>query len=100
MMLKTFDFDDTSMTFSPGYPPSAGVSLRAINLTGSTDYVILGTFVVPTFVLIPLNIVNFIIEFICMHYLLARLESAYSLIWGSHKIWGQDLGTFMISRPI
>ena len=22
--------------------------------------------------------------------LLARLESAYSLIWGSHEIWGQD----------
>ena len=33
------------------------------------------------------------------HFLLARLESAYSLIWGSHKILGQDLGTFMISRP-
>ena len=28
------------------------------------------------------------------------LESAYSSIWGSHEIWGQDLGTFMISRPI
>ena len=28
------------------------------------------------------------------------LESAYSLIWGAHEIWGQDLGTFMISRPI
>ena len=28
------------------------------------------------------------------------LESAYSLISGSHRIWGQDLGTFMISRPI
>ena len=24
--------------------------------------------------------------------LLARLESAYSLIWGSHKIWGQGGG--------
>ena len=24
--------------------------------------------------------------------LLARLESAYSLIWGSHKIWGKGLG--------
>ena len=22
-------------------------------------------------------------------FLLARLESAYSLIWGSHKIWGK-----------
>ena len=33
-------------------------------------------------------------------FLLARLESAYSLIWGAHKIWGQDIGTFMISRPI
>ena len=38
-ILKTFDFDDTSMTFSPEYTPSVGVSLRAINLTGSTDYV-------------------------------------------------------------
>ena len=27
-------------------------------------------------------------------------ESAYSLIWGAHRIWGQGLGTFMISRPI
>ena len=33
-------------------------------------------------------------------FLLARLESAYLLIWGSHKIWAQDLDTFMISRPI
>ena len=37
-------------------------------------------------------------------FLLARLESAYSLISGSHKIWGQGwwghLGPFMISRPI
>ena len=32
--------------------------------------------------------------------LLARLESAYSLIWGAHRIWGQDLGTFMISRLV
>ena len=32
--------------------------------------------------------------------LLARLESAYLLIWGAHGIWEQDLGTFMISRPI
>ena len=24
--------------------------------------------------------------------LLARLESAYSLIWGSHKIWGKGGG--------
>ena len=48
-MLKTFDFDDTSMTFSPEYTPSVGVSLRAINLTGSTDYVILGTFVCTHF---------------------------------------------------
>ena len=31
--------------------------------------------------------------------LLARLESAYSLIWGSHEIWGKG-GTFMISRHI
>ena len=31
--------------------------------------------------------------------LLAHLESAYSLIWGILQIWGQDLGTFMISRP-
>ena len=28
--------------------------------------------------------------------LLARLESAYSLIWGPLKICGQDLGAFMI----
>ena len=32
--------------------------------------------------------------------LLARLESAYSLIRGAHEIFGQSLGTFMISRPI
>ena len=32
--------------------------------------------------------------------LLARLESAYLLISDAHRIWGQDLGTFMISRPI
>ena len=32
--------------------------------------------------------------------LLARLESAYSLIQGARSIWEQDLGTFMISRPI
>ena len=25
-------------------------------------------------------------------FLLARLESAYSLIWGSHKIWGKGGG--------
>ena len=31
--------------------------------------------------------------------LLARLESAYPLIWGALQIWGQYLGTFMISRP-
>ena len=29
--------------------------------------------------------------------LLPRLESAYSLIQGAHEIWGQSLGTFMIS---
>ena len=28
------------------------------------------------------------------------LESAYSLNWGALKICRQDLGTFMISRPI
>ena len=28
------------------------------------------------------------------------LESAYSLNWGAREIWGQDLGTFMIRRPI
>ena len=37
-------------------------------------------------------------------FLLAHLESAYSLIWGSHEIWGKrwwgHLGTFMISRHI
>ena len=27
-------------------------------------------------------------------------ESAYSLNWGAREIWEQDLGTFMISRPI
>ena len=32
-------------------------------------------------------------------FLLAHLESAYSLIWGARRIWGQDLGTFMTSRP-
>ena len=32
--------------------------------------------------------------------LLACLESAYSLIWSAHRIWGQDLGTFMISGPV
>ena len=45
-LLLTFDFDDDpSMTFNPGYTPSPGVSLRAINLTGATDYVTLGMFV-------------------------------------------------------
>ena len=45
VMLKTFDFDDDpSLSFSPAYTPSAGVSLRAIDLTGPEDYVILGTF--------------------------------------------------------
>ena len=44
VMLKTFDFNDSSLTFSPEYTPSVGVSLRAIDLTGLTDYVILGTF--------------------------------------------------------
>ena len=33
-------------------------------------------------------------------WLLAGLESAYSLIRGAHEIWGQSLGTFMISSPI
>ena len=37
-------------------------------------------------------------------FLLARLESAYSLIWDAHEIWGQSgggvFGTFVISRPI
>ena len=33
-------------------------------------------------------------------FIAGSLESAYSSIWGSHKIWGQDLGIFMISRPI
>ena len=28
----------------------------------------------------------------CEKLLLARLESAYSLIWGSHKIWGNGGG--------
>ena len=32
--------------------------------------------------------------------LLAQLVSAYSLIWGANEIWGQSLGTFMISRPL
>ena len=32
--------------------------------------------------------------------LLARLESAYSLVRGAHETWGQSLDTFMISRPI
>ena len=33
--------------------------------------------------------------------LLSRLESAYSLNWGVHEIWGQGEGRpFMISRPI
>ena len=27
-----------------------------------------------------------------MYFLLARLESAYSLIWGSHEIWGKGGG--------
>ena len=34
------------------------------------------------------------------HIFAGSLESAYSLISGSHRIWGQDLGTSMISRPI
>ena len=33
-------------------------------------------------------------------FLAGSLESAYSSIWGSHEVWGQDLGTFMISSPI
>ena len=28
----------------------------------------------------------------CEKLLLARLESAYSLIWGSHEIWGKGGG--------
>ena len=33
--------------------------------------------------------------------MLARLESAYSLIWGAHQIWGEGYGCFMIiSWPI
>ena len=36
--------------------------------------------------------------------LLAHLESGYSLIWSAQEIWGkgggEDLGMFMISRPI
>ena len=37
----------------------------------------------------------------CCNYIFAgSLESAYSLNWGAREIWGQDLGTFMISRPI
>ena len=28
----------------------------------------------------------------CMGSLLAHLESAYSLIWGSHEIWGKGGG--------
>ena len=34
------------------------------------------------------------------HVIAGSLESAYSLNWGAREIWGQDLGTFMISRPI
>ena len=34
------------------------------------------------------------------NFIAGSLESAYSSIWGSHEIWGQDLGTFMISRPM
>ena len=33
------------------------------------------------------------IQFILIVLLLAHLESAYSLIWGSHKIWGKVVGT-------
>ena len=29
------------------------------------------------------------------NFLLARLESAYLLIWGAHEIWGQSIGTFV-----
>ena len=36
----------------------------------------------------------------CLTGLTLTLESAYSLILGAHRIWGQGLGTFMISRPI
>ena len=32
--------------------------------------------------------------------LLARLESAYSLFWGTLRVWRQDFVSFMISRPI
>ena len=28
----------------------------------------------------------------CRKFLLAHLESSYSLIWGSHKIWGKGGG--------
>ena len=35
-----------------------------------------------------------------VHFLLALLESDYSLIRGAHRIWGQGLGTFIISKPI
>ena len=33
-------------------------------------------------------------------FIAGSLESAYSLNWGTHEIWEQDLGSFMISRPI
>ena len=35
-----------------------------------------------------------------LNLLLACLESAYSLILGAQRIWGHDLNTFIISRPI
>ena len=42
--------------------------------------------------------VSFIVTVITI--IAGSLESAYSLNWGAREIWGQDLGTFMISRPI
>ena len=35
-----------------------------------------------------------------VQFLLARLESTYSLIQSAHEIWGQSLGTFMMSKSI
>ena len=41
-------------------------------------------------VFIMINFYLFIIALLLLfNLLLARLESAYSLIWGSHKIWGK-----------
>ena len=53
-----------------------------------------------TYLSITYSPVTLDMPYIIIFLLLARLESAYSLIFSAHEIWGQDLGTFMINRSI